>query len=436
MKRKTYFAVLLLSLVCATGYGNLVQNPSMERDFIYQDPLGDVAEGWTAWEGSNCWDCSFGMASGHEGNKSQLLESTNRQNVISMEADIYQQIGPLEVGKYYRVSMWCSFHLDVDPGKNKCSSGFTEITFSVGVDTNGDHAVDYSGNLIVHDWHSGWKKVMAYFPANSNHATVFLSVDGMAEEIGVDCDTHLPSGLPMYLDAYSHFDDVNVESIQIGAGSTIEATSPVPADGVTHSEVTITVVDSNSNPIQGIPPSEILIDCTGSGHIITGPSEPTDENGQTVARITSTVAEKKLVIAIVLGRLISNIADVEFFPDWAVLTIETSPNDVNTVTPTAGDHNYAPDTVVDITASRFVDCPDIYVFDYWEGDVNDVNSPETTITMDDDKTVIGVFVDGRKCGDECHPYPVGDTTFDCIVDLRDIAKTALHWLECTKPECD
>jgi len=40
------------------------------------------------------------------------------------------------------------------------------------------------------------------------------------------------------------------------------------------------------------------------------------------------------------------------------------------------------------------------------------------------------------CGDPFHPYPVGDLNEDCYVDLRDVALMALHWLECTAPECD
>jgi hypothetical protein len=40
------------------------------------------------------------------------------------------------------------------------------------------------------------------------------------------------------------------------------------------------------------------------------------------------------------------------------------------------------------------------------------------------------------CGDAGHPYPVGDFNLDCMVDFKDFAIFALHWLECTAPECD
>ena len=40
------------------------------------------------------------------------------------------------------------------------------------------------------------------------------------------------------------------------------------------------------------------------------------------------------------------------------------------------------------------------------------------------------------CGDQNHPYPVGDLNHDCYVNMRDLAIFTSHWLECTAPECD
>jgi hypothetical protein len=40
------------------------------------------------------------------------------------------------------------------------------------------------------------------------------------------------------------------------------------------------------------------------------------------------------------------------------------------------------------------------------------------------------------CGDAQHPYPAGDLNRDCRINFRDFAVIALHWLECTAPECD
>jgi len=123
---------------------------------------------------------------------------------------------------------------------------------------------------------------------------------------------------------------------------------------------------------------------------------------------------------------------------YYTLTINVEPNDVgiDTITPSVGPHDYAAEAWVGIKAERFVNCPDVYTFAHWEGDVNDPNSADTTVFMDSDKTITAVFVDGRQCGDECHPYPSGDVNKDCKVDFLDIAMVASSWLECTRPECD
>ncbi len=42
-----------------------------------------------------------------------------------------------------------------------------------------------------------------------------------------------------------------------------------------------------------------------------------------------------------------------------------------------------------------------------------------------------------ECGDTLHPYPDGDVTGDCEVDLEDVNKLSTSWLECTHPDgCD
>ena len=69
------------------------------------------------------------------------------------------------------------------------------------------------------------------------------------------------------------------------------------------------------------------------------------------------------------------------------LTLAVSPTGGGTTDPEAGVHAYADGTVVDITANP----ADGYEFDSWTGDVADVNSASTTVTMDGDKTVTANF---------------------------------------------
>jgi len=58
------------------------------------------------------------------------------------------------------------------------------------------------------------------------------------------------------------------------------------------------------------------------------------------------------------------------------------------ITPIAGDHDYAEGTVVDITATPVVG----WEFDSWTGDVADPSQASTTVIIDGDKTVTANFV--------------------------------------------
>lgn len=149
-------------------------------------------------------------------------------------------------------------------------------------------------------------------------------------------------------------------------------------------------------------------------------------------RLTGTLASGET-----LNNTYGGVGKLVFVPSSTyTLTMGVEPNDIgiDTLTPTVGDHNCAGS--FNINAEKFINCPDVYTFDHWDGDVADPNSATTTVFMDSDKSVTGVFVDARQCGDECHPYPSGDINKDCKVNFLDIAMVANSWLECTRPECD
>jgi hypothetical protein len=117
------------------------------------------------------------------------------------------------------------------------------------------------------------------------------------------------------------------------------------------------------------------------------------------------------------------------------LYIQTTPPFITSISPPVGQLTVF--GTVDISAMKFSQCPDIYNFDHWEGEgILDPNSSQTTVIMDQDKTIIAVFIDARKCGDECHPYPSMDFNQDCRVNLADFTMFAVQWMECTTPECD
>lgn len=119
------------------------------------------------------------------------------------------------------------------------------------------------------------------------------------------------------------------------------------------------------------------------------------------------------------------------------LTIQVEPNNVDTVTPTVGQHQYYEGSVIKVEAQPFTQCPDVYYFDRWTGDVADPCSASTTILIDDDKTITAALESGeRVCGDLCHPIQQGDLNNDCYINLADFAIFCEGYLDCTHPDCD
>jgi len=70
------------------------------------------------------------------------------------------------------------------------------------------------------------------------------------------------------------------------------------------------------------------------------------------------------------------------------LTIAVSPSGSGTTDPAVGIHSYGKGSVVNITATPATG----YLFENWTGDVADVNSMSTTITMDEDQSVTANFI--------------------------------------------
>jgi len=119
------------------------------------------------------------------------------------------------------------------------------------------------------------------------------------------------------------------------------------------------------------------------------------------------------------------------------LTVAVEPNFVDCVVPAVGEYEYYRGEWVRIDAPRCPNCPDVYKFDHWEGDVDDPNAQSAFLTMDRDRTITAVYVpDERVCGDECHPILQGDINEDCYINFEDFAIYAAMWLSCTHPDCD
>ncbi|MHC4757592.1 MAG: hypothetical protein ACYTE8_02940 [Planctomycetota bacterium] len=121
----------------------------------------------------------------------------------------------------------------------------------------------------------------------------------------------------------------------------------------------------------------------------------------------------------------------------ATLTIDVSPNDVNTTTPLAGQHDYYIGQKVYLNAPEYLKCPFVWEFDHWEGDIDEPNDQTQFITLSGDKTITAVYTEQeRLCGDLCHPILEGDLNGDCYINFVDFGIFCEKWLSCTHPDCD
>jgi len=278
-------------------------NPSMEYF------TGLVAEYWTSWQDDyfiNSFFCP-GSYQSHEGSMSQMISwgGSGSDNGIR-PAGIYQQMTQLQQEQVYQASVWFKFGYGIESEEEFDSA---ELYFSIGIDSNGGTNPDdvtywntkrdggASSNYL-----GPWIKCVTCFSPNDTNSTLFIKASGGCEI----------SSEYAWWNATCYIDDVNLQPIQISPESNVAATTPIPGNGMNYSEVTITVVDVNGEPVESIPPSEINISCTGSGNIILGPDEPTDENGQTTARILTNIAEEKIISATVWGTVLSDTASVQF----------------------------------------------------------------------------------------------------------------------------
>jgi hypothetical protein len=272
-----------------------MNNPSMEN-FI-----GGVAEYWAGWTGSSTF--SKGLYA-HDGAKSQQIGWNGYGWSQFGPGGVYQQISSLEPGRVYRLSAWFKYRFEPQ------GNGWSDVTCSAGTDpaggTNPNVVTDWmSVSDSAFGWYEGsWLNVVTFFSPTGPAVTIFIKAEGYG----------YAEMEPMQASwgAYGYIDNVTIDTVETGDGGIVEATSPVPANGANDSTVTITVVDTVGNPIPGIPASEIIVNCTGSGNTIIEPDTATDTNGQTTAKIKSTVAETKVVSVTVLGTLLSDTATVEF----------------------------------------------------------------------------------------------------------------------------
>jgi len=81
---------------------------------------------------------------------------------------------------------------------------------------------------------------------------------------------------------------------------TVSPISIVASAGEITATVTVTALDTNNNPVVGVP---VTLTASGTGNTITQPSTVTDTNGVTTGAISSTAAQSKHVWATITGKL-------------------------------------------------------------------------------------------------------------------------------------
>jgi len=96
--------------------------------------------------------------------------------------------------------------------------------------------------------------------------------------------------------------------------SVVSATSPLPADGVSRSTITVTLMDDYDNKIENKVLS--LLQVSGSNNFQTNFYEPTDSKGQAIAYLASTKAEIKVITVrnVTDGVNLLDTAQVRFTP--------------------------------------------------------------------------------------------------------------------------
>lgn len=123
--------------------------------------------------------------------------------------------------------------------------------------------------------------------------------------------------------------------------STVSATTPVTANGTSQSSVTVTSKDGFGNLREG---DEVELDVTGSA-LDVDPGPFTDENGEAVGVVTSTVAENVTVSATINGQAITDTAPIAFVAG----AVSASTSLVNATTPIVA--NGSASSTITVTAN-------------------------------------------------------------------------------------
>ena len=157
-----------------------------------------------------------------------------------------------------------------------------------------------------------------FTPANHSAPITFINIANGKTSVRIDYKgTLATNGSPHSIvvltsggaPSLAGSDDVNIVAAALSTTqSTVSVTSPIVADGITQSSVTVTSKDAFGNPRSG---DTVAISVTGSA-VRVNPPAPTDANGEAVGAVTNTVAQAVTVSATINAQPITDTAPITF----------------------------------------------------------------------------------------------------------------------------
>ncbi|MBF8436975.1 hypothetical protein I0Q91_07800, partial [Halanaerobiaceae bacterium Z-7014] len=287
------------------------------------------------------------------------------------------------------------------------------------------HTITVNGTEINPDEDGNWKDL---FEVGSEVRLVVDPAPGW-EFLGWDFDENaneLETTIVMFDDNTRITPTFNDGLVDVGAEGLDMEMETQPGNTVVGENIEgppAVIISNNQGPVEGV---EVTVSIESDLDLDGTMVQTTDENG--IATFDDLVIDQvgegyvlvfEAEFADIPLRVDSEAFDVvEEELDVYTLTME-EPKGEGTVTPDVGDHEFNDGTVVELKAvpsrgefdgvfasnedqgnveSNEIRIP-MWRFSHWEGDVENRESAETTITMDADKTVRAIFVEDEEIVD-------------------------------------
>ena len=92
--------------------------------------------------------------------------------------------------------------------------------------------------------------------------------------------------------------------------SSVTADTPILNDGIASSSILNTILNTDGNPVVGVPAASVVQAATGTGNTLTQPSTPTNADGVAGGSLKSTVAATKVASVTAMGLAVTDTASI------------------------------------------------------------------------------------------------------------------------------